>query len=221
MLGYPVAGAGDTTAVGQRRYNFVWYRPAHATGLLPQLLTDVAGQLHQHNIAPHLIRPEVVTEMRTAAAQILAPQFAEIVERCEQPFLQPIYDLTASRLRYRRAVLIGDAAFVARPHVGMGVTKAAQDAMALVDCLACEPDVESALDHYQQQRHAAGQEVVQRARRLGAYMQAQIASEAERSMARRYRSAHAVMCETALTAHAAELLSGSLVQATLEGAPLA
>jgi 2-polyprenyl-6-methoxyphenol hydroxylase-like FAD-dependent oxidoreductase len=221
MLGYPVAGAGDTTQVGQRRYNFVWYRPADALRHLPELLTDATGRAHQHNIAPHLIRPEVVADMRTAATRVLAPQFAEIVLRCEQPFLQPIYDLAASRLCYGRAVLIGDAAFVARPHVGMGVTKAAEDAMTLVDRLARHRDVASALESYQQQRHAAGCEVVQRARRLGAYMQAQIASEEERAMATRYRSPRAVMCETALTAHAAALMSKADVPATTEGASLA
>jgi 2-polyprenyl-6-methoxyphenol hydroxylase-like FAD-dependent oxidoreductase len=118
-------------------------------------------------------------------------------------------------------VLIGDAAFVARPHVGMGVTKAAEDAMTLVDSLARHRDVASALESYQQQRHAAGCEVVQRARRLGAYMQAQIASEEERAMATRYRSPRAVMCETALTAHAAALMSKADVPATTEGASLA
>ena len=220
MLGYPVAGAGDTTTVGQRRYNFVWYRPADGAGQLPELLTDATGRTHQHNIAPHLIRAELVGDMREAAARVLAPQFAEIVQRCEQPFLQPIYDLTTSRLCYGRAVLIGDAAFVARPHVGMGVTKAAEDAMSLVDSLASHSSVESALESYQQQRHAAGGEVVQRARRLGAYMQAQIASEAERVMASRYRSPRAVLCETALTAHAAAHYSQAEIRSVSESATL-
>ena len=35
----------------------------------------------------------------------------------------------------RRVALVGDAAFVARPHVGLGVTKAAGDAVALVDAI--------------------------------------------------------------------------------------
>ena len=221
MLGYPVAGAGDTTAIGQRRYNFVWYRPADASGLLPDLLTDATGRVHQHNIAPHLIRADVVDEMRRAAQRVLAPQFAEIVQCCEQPFLQPIYDLTASRLCFGQTVLIGDAAFVARPHVGMGVTKAAEDAMTLVDSLASHSEVKNALESYQQQRHAAGSEVVARARRLGAYMQAQIASDAERAMATRYRSPRAVLCETALTAHAAARFSQPASRSVTEGASLA
>ena len=52
-------------------------------------------------------------------------------ERRAQPFLQPIYDLDSPRMAFGRVALLGDAAFVARPHVGMGVTKAGDDAMAL------------------------------------------------------------------------------------------
>jgi 2-polyprenyl-6-methoxyphenol hydroxylase-like FAD-dependent oxidoreductase len=203
MLGYPVAGANDTVAVGRRRYNFVWYRPADAKSELNELLTDQSGRQHPYNIAPNLIREGVIKQMREAAEDHLAPQFAEVVRRTEQPFMQPIYDLVSRRLAFDRAVLIGDAAFVARPHVGMGVTKAAEDASALVDALIAHSEPQVALKFFESERLLAGEAVVGRARHLGAYMQAQIASVEERAMATRYRTPRAVMCETALTAHAA------------------
>ena len=37
---------------------------------------------------------------------------------------------------FGRAALIGDAAFIARPHVAAGVTKAALDAACLADSIA-------------------------------------------------------------------------------------
>jgi 2-polyprenyl-6-methoxyphenol hydroxylase and related FAD-dependent oxidoreductases len=37
---------------------------------------------------------------------------------------------------FGRVALLGDAAFVARPHVGAGVTKAALDAASLADATA-------------------------------------------------------------------------------------
>jgi 2-polyprenyl-6-methoxyphenol hydroxylase-like FAD-dependent oxidoreductase len=43
---------------------------------------------------------------------------------------------------HRRAAILGDAAFVARPHVGMGVTKAALDAESLADALLDISDIE-------------------------------------------------------------------------------
>ena len=47
-----------------------------------------------------------------------------------------------------RVALLGDAAFVARPHVGMGTTKAAGDARALADHLARHDDIDAALAAY-------------------------------------------------------------------------
>jgi len=46
-------------------------------------------------------------------------------------------------------VLLGDAAFVARPHVGAGVTKAALDAMGLADAIRAAGDnIDVALERY-------------------------------------------------------------------------
>ena len=67
---------------------------------------------------------------------------------------------------------MGDAAFVARPHVGMGVTKAAQDAQALAQSIAKFGATPAALQAYESLRLGAGQAVVQRGRQLGAYLQA-------------------------------------------------
>lgn len=141
MLGYPVAGAGDALEQGRRRFNFVWYRPAAADGALRTLLTDVDGVTHALSIPPNRIRPEVTAALREEASRLLAPQFAEVVEKTAQPFIQAIQDLEVPRMVLgRRVAILGDAAFVARPHVGMGVTKAAADAQALVAALRAHPD---------------------------------------------------------------------------------
>jgi len=57
----------------------------------------------------------------------------------------------------QRVALLGDAAFVARPHVGQGVTKAAGDALALVQALtAAEHQVPQALAAYSRMRVPVG-----------------------------------------------------------------
>ncbi len=200
MLGYPVAGADHALAPGRRRYNFVWYRPAAADTALRALLTDADGIVHRLSIPPSRIRPEIVASMRSDARRLVAPQFAEVVEKAGQPFLQAIQDLEAPRMRLgRRVVILGDAAFVARPHVGMGVTKAAADAQALVDALAAHPDdLDEALAAFATIRLRSGAAVIRRARELGAYMQAQILTPEERAMAERHRRPEAVMAETAV-----------------------
>ena len=173
FLGYPVAGAGNTTAPGTRRFNFVWYRPAPPDGTLESLMADDEGRAYPLGIPPNKVSRRHIADMRAAAARLLAPQFAEIIDKTAQPFLQPIYDVSSDRIAFGRVMLMGDASFVARPHVGMGVTKAAQDAMALADCLARHGAGPAAADAYQRLRLPPGQAVVRHSRELGAYMQAQ------------------------------------------------
>jgi 2-polyprenyl-6-methoxyphenol hydroxylase-like FAD-dependent oxidoreductase len=198
ILGYPVAGDGNDSRPGHRRYNFVWYRPADELAELPHLLTDDAGHRHQISIPPPLIAKAVVAEMRAHAERVFAPQFREVIRLTDQPFLQPIYDLETPRMALGRVALVGDAAFVARPHVGAGTAKAADDGMGLADALAAEPDVPAALRRFEADRLALGRRIVEQARHLGTYMQREFGSEAERRLAERHRSPQAVMAETAL-----------------------
>ncbi|MGT2493668.1 FAD-dependent monooxygenase [Cupriavidus basilensis] len=95
--------------------------------------------------------------------------------------------------------LLGDAAFVARPHCGMGVTKAAGDAMAIARALAGHASVSAALEAYGAERVQVGQAVVEHARHLGAYMQAQLKSEQDRCDGRALPASEAVMRETAVS----------------------
>lgn len=173
MLAYPVPGRDNDTRAGRRGYNFVWYRPTREHDALPRLCTDAAGHCHGQAIAPPLIRPEVIAEMKADARRLLAPQVAGIVERTAQPFFQAIYDLESPRIALGRAVLLGDAAFVARPHVGMGVTKAALDAQCLADALRDNNDLDAALARYDTERRRFGGRIVARARSLGAWIEAQ------------------------------------------------
>ncbi|NPT53735.1 FAD-dependent oxidoreductase [Paraburkholderia sp. 5N] len=201
ILGYPVAGQGNSTTPGERRYNFVWYRATSEDIQLPNLLTDESGKRWVGGIPPTLIRREVLADMEDAALTLLAPQFGEVVTKSAQPLFQPIFDLEVPHMAFGRVALLGDAAFVARPHCGMGVTKAASDAMALVSALKSHADVQDALAEYSSVRTQVGAAIVQHARHLGAYMQAQLKTEVDREMAERYRTPDAVMRETAVPAH--------------------
>jgi 2-polyprenyl-6-methoxyphenol hydroxylase-like FAD-dependent oxidoreductase len=195
MLGYPVAGFTRSTRVGERCYNFVWYRPADELGALTALCTDVNGRQHDMAVPPPLIRPEIVEAARQAADDLLAPQFSEVVRRAQQPFFQAIFDLESSRITFARIALLGDAAFVARPHCGMGVTKAAGDAMMLDDALrALDNDVPAALLKYESARQPFGTAVVAHGRHLGSYLEGEHTAEA-----RERHTAEAVMREIAVT----------------------
>ena len=199
LIGYPVAGANNSVQRGARRYNFVWYRPAPDDGHLQALMTDADGVHHTQGLPPHKVSWKHLAHVRQAARDILAPQFAEILEKTAQPFLQPIYDCCSAQIAFGRVALMGDAAFVARPHVGMGVTKAAQDAVALADCIETWGGSAQALLNFQAQRLREGQAIVQRARQLGAYMQS--CGDATSSL---QRSAVEVMTQTAIDLSASD-----------------
>ena len=81
--------------------------------------------------------------------------------------MQAITDLESPRLVLGRIVLLGDAAFVARPHVAAGVSKAALDAAALADALEAESDIDAALMRYERERLDFGRRIVAHGRRLG------------------------------------------------------
>ena len=211
MLGYPVAGFTRSTRAGERCYNFVWYRPVDESRELPALCTDTNGRRHDMSVPPPLLRPNVIDDARRAADDLLAPQFSEVVRRAPQPFFQAIFDLESPRMAFGRIALLGDAAFVARPHCGMGVTKAAGDAMRLVDTLdEADGDVAAALARYDETRRPFGTAVVGHGRELGAYLQGSDSDEA-----RRHHTPGAVMREIAVTREYAA--SGS--RASLESAP--
>ena len=103
---------------------------------------------------------------------MLPADFAATICKTAQPFVQPIYDLISERIAFRRTVLAGDAAFIARPHVGAGVAKAGGDAMTLARALREAPDMPTALAVYQRERGRFGRAIVMESRRLGGYLAA-------------------------------------------------
>lgn len=196
FLGYPVAGPDNDLREGHRRYNVIWYRPADESTKLQWLLTDDSGKTHAISIPPPLIRKEAIDEMHADARRLLGPQFREIVKLMNEPILQPIYDLMTPRMAVGRVAIVGDAAFVARPHVGAGVSKAADDAAALVEALGRDDNVESALNAFEAARMPENRRIIERARHLGAYLQA-TRNEEEEARAGRHSTDAAVIVETA------------------------
>ncbi len=197
MLGYPVAGSGNDTRPGKRRYNFVWYRPASEHEELVSLLTDDNGHYYPTGIPPLKVSWRHIAHMRKVAQEILAPQYAEIIEKTATPFLQAIYDVRSEQIVFGRIALMGDAAFVGRPHVGMGVTKAGDEAMAIAKHINALGATPAALNAYSEERLKLGQQVVARAQYLGRYMQAQ-GSKGNRDNEKLKRNADTVMAETAI-----------------------
>jgi 2-polyprenyl-6-methoxyphenol hydroxylase-like FAD-dependent oxidoreductase len=170
MLSYLQPGADDDLRPGRRRMNWLWYHPVHAAEL-QAMSTDASGRQHAA-IPPPLIRADVIAAFRAQARAILPPQFVALIEATPASFFQPIFDLDCPRMVAGRVALLGDAASVARPHVGAGVTKAALNAAWLADALlANRENIGAALAAYEAQARAFGSALVARARFLGAYLE--------------------------------------------------
>ncbi len=186
MLAYAMPGRNNETQVGRRSYTIVWYHPCHPD-VLADICTDASGRHHGISIPPPLIRPDVIAGIKATARAVIAPQLAEIFSRT-QPFFNAIFDLESPQIVFGRVALLGDAAFVARPHVGAGVTKAALDGACLADAIkAAGDDVTAGLAQYQREQKPFGTEIVALGRQQGTYLSAQIKPREQRTPAELHR----------------------------------
>jgi len=167
VLVYPIPGSDASVTPGERLVNFVWYRNYLEGGDLDDLLTDASGQRRDVSLPPGAVREHHVAELRAVAAARLPETIARVVCSTAQPFLQVVYDIEVPRMAFGRVCLIGDAAFVARPHAAAGTAKAAADAWALAEALGRQPDVPTALAQWEPGQLALGRQLLDRARRNG------------------------------------------------------
>jgi 2,6-dihydroxypyridine 3-monooxygenase len=167
ILAYPIPGVDGSVRPGERLLNFVWYRNYLAGGDLDDLMTDQSGQHREISLPPGTVSERHVAELRATAMARLPAAFAELVCTTPQPFLQVIYDLDVPRMAFGRICLVGDAAFIGRPHAAAGTAKAAADGWALADAIARTPNVTAALTHWEPGQMALGKQLLERARAIG------------------------------------------------------
>ena len=169
IASYPIAGEGKNPfKIGERRINWIWYKPIPQKKL-KEILLGKSGQQFEDGIPPNEIREEIVNDLFKEAEEKLPPQLVELVKITKQPLIQPIFDLQSMKMKNGRVVTIGDAAFTARPHVGMGVTKAAMDAFTLSEYLEDSSNLDD-LDKWEHSRLKESQFIVNRSRKLGQYL---------------------------------------------------
>jgi 2-polyprenyl-6-methoxyphenol hydroxylase-like FAD-dependent oxidoreductase len=158
------------------------------------MCTDADGRHHEFSIAPPLIRDEVIAAMRRDAEAVMPPPFRDVLSRIGRPFFTPIYDHASPRMVFGRVVLIGDAASVGRPHMGFGVSKAAEDARVLAEAVAApDGDLDSALARFEAARQPVGERVMLHGRKLGTHLGVGLRTEEDRAMWRLLQDPHAML----------------------------
>jgi 2-polyprenyl-6-methoxyphenol hydroxylase-like FAD-dependent oxidoreductase len=109
------------------------------------LLVDRDGRVRTTSVPPGKLSPQAEADLRAAAARDLPPQFRMLVDATREPFFQSIEDLSVRHMAIGRIALVGDAAFIPRPHTAASTAKAAANALALADALKQDDDIAAAL----------------------------------------------------------------------------
>ena len=170
-------GRNNETQPGQRAYNIVWYRPT-TPEQLAEFCTDASGK------ARHLDPAAAHPPRRRRLEQGAGPRAGGAAgrgdfERDPRPFFQPIFDFISPQTVFGRVALLGDAAFLARPHPGAGTTKCAMDAEHLADSIAAL-GIEAGLAKYQREQGVFGSGIVRQGQRDGSYITDQLKPREQR-----------------------------------------
>ncbi|KAJ4352603.1 hypothetical protein N0V95_004108 [Ascochyta clinopodiicola] len=135
ILAYTIPGLNGTVEPGKRLLNWVWYvnykeeSPDHV-----ELMTDKDGKRHHITLPPGGIQDCVWKRQKDIASEVLPPQFAELVNKTQVPFVQAITDVVSPAAILpsdNRVLLIGDALAGFRPHTAASTNQAAMDAEEL------------------------------------------------------------------------------------------
>ena len=168
ILQYVIPGENESLVPGERRFNWVWYVNYDENTELPNVLTDKNGKRHDYSIPPGMMANDIENEMRQYAERVLVPPFQKLIAATKEPFVQAILDLGVPNMAFDRVALVGDAAFIPRPHTAASVSKAAANAIALADALVeHDHDVLNALKAWEGEQLTLGMNLWKRGRDLG------------------------------------------------------
>jgi 2-polyprenyl-6-methoxyphenol hydroxylase-like FAD-dependent oxidoreductase len=165
ILAYFIPGPDGETESGSRRLNWVWYDTLNGRDR-SAIFTDTSDTEQRFSVSPGRLR-EPIRHRQHERAATLPPVFETLVGETPDLFVQAIYDLTVPSMVADRVCLLGDGAFVARPHTAAGTAKAAGDATALAQALASHESVNEALAAWDQTRTEYCTTLVARGKQMG------------------------------------------------------
>ncbi|KAB8527820.1 hypothetical protein FH972_025471 [Carpinus fangiana] len=134
MLVYVIPGPNGKLTPGSRLVNWVWYR--NYTESSPEhkdVLTDLNGHTHRTTLPVGGVQSRLWESQKEYATQRLPPQFAELVHKTQQPFVQAITDALSEKSVFYdgKVLMVGDAVAGFRPHTAASANQAALNALLL------------------------------------------------------------------------------------------
>jgi 2-polyprenyl-6-methoxyphenol hydroxylase-like FAD-dependent oxidoreductase len=167
ILCYLIPGAEGQTEPGARRLNWVWYwnvpEPA-----LSEVMTGRDGTVRDFSVPPGQVRPELIERQNAIAEVLFCPPFLALWRATREPFVQPILDLAVPRMHQDRVAMVGDAAFVPRPHTAASTSKAVANARTLGAALGRHQlDIDAALREWEPMQLDLGRQLLLQGKALG------------------------------------------------------
>jgi 2-polyprenyl-6-methoxyphenol hydroxylase-like FAD-dependent oxidoreductase len=152
MLQYMVPGIDGSVALDERRFNWLWYLKAAPGPELDAVMTDNKGRRRENSIPPGAMSETQDKAFRKMAQERLNPAFLELIRRTDEIFVQAIMDLKVPQMVFNRVMLVGDAAFMPRPHTAGSTAKAAANAVSLAQVMAAQSDIDTGLRLWEKQQ---------------------------------------------------------------------
>ena len=172
ILAYPIPSNEGISEPGRSLINWVWYRNIAKGNRLNDLMTDREGKRQSISLPPGGVQKRHIRDLQESANAELPPLLAKMVIQSHEPFVQAIVDMDVPRMVFGRICLMGDAAFVARPHTAAGTAKAADDAWNLAEAVgASTRGLRGALTSWERGQLALGRNLTARAREAGNRLQ--------------------------------------------------
>ncbi len=169
MLTYPIPVVDQVDITIDTPFiNWLWYRNVAEGDTLNHLMTDKDNVRRDLSVGAGAVAHTHVNQLRHEAAALLPPPLNDLIQTTAQPFVQMIVDYAPPHLAFGRVCLIGDAAYVARPHAAAGSAKACEDGYQLALALqANDFDISVALSRWENHQRQIGEALLQRTRAAG------------------------------------------------------
>ena len=168
ILCYLIPGPSGELTGGERLLNWVWYWNVPDGDVLRETLTDRDGKTHEYSVPEGRVRHDLLKNQKAIAREVLPEAFGRLVAETDEPFLQVIHDLSVPRMAFGRTCLVGDAAFVPRPHTAASTAKAVTNATTLAESLGSHGDeVAAALKSWEPGQLRLGRRLEEHGRALG------------------------------------------------------
>lgn len=165
LLCYTIPGPEGELEEGKRLLNWVWFQNK-SLAALQKILTDKDGRQHEFSIPAGYLSEENLSELRARAAAELPEILRKRVNQTQNPFVQAIMDMEVPKMFQGNVAILGDAAYLVRPHTASGSAKAYRDAITLAMAIPDTDDLQSSLKLWNDQQLGHAQALAIHGRQL-------------------------------------------------------